>query len=731
MLSNMSQPTTLNNMFISAEDIQYAHDILIPDKPNFDENKINIIKADDSRYIQACPGSGKTTTLLAKLSILANRLPFPDGRGICVLTHTNVAIDEIKAKLGAKADLLFGYPNFFGTFQSFVHKFFTNKALQYYYGSSLSYVDDGIANKYLSRLYTTITHRGNKLYGLLYHQCISEKYIIPLNILNTLGDTDVLLKGKVISRRRSHYTLNFNKWDNTYLINTLTRQEIHRLYEYKNSVLEKKAIDRLCAMQIDFANSQLICKGGKRINLQSESAQIFLKIKEKLYSHGILTFNEAYQLAFRYIRDIQIDEKENSTHRFAYLFIDEVQDCNKQQEELLDLIFDKNQIPIQCFGDYCQAIFDSNSIGASNTSLTNISKIMNSNRFGAPIAKVLQTICMEDNHELQGCDCIPSLKPKILVYNDATNVIPGFAGILHSEFIPGTTKTIAELAKELRLRDSLHRINIKACGWRTTSDDLINKRCICSYFPGFARTSLSRSWQNGSSTLDSLVKNDKYTTKDYIKDIIGVLVKVLECAGITNNGRLHTKTSLINALNILSAECYERFRMEIARWILLLNNCENVDQLSHLHKLIYDYTTTELIPLLGGVVNEEVKACLCTNGEVSDNVRLPQERKNMYTLDEIDIEVATIHSVKGETHVATLYLETFYEGAHESERIREQFKGTPYSGTDQYTLDTLKTAYVGMSRPSHLLCVAIDKSHFENLNSPELTEIWDIIYIDE
>lgn len=731
MLSSMSQPTKLNNMFISDEDIQYAHDILIPGKPDFDDNKINIIKADDSRYIQACPGSGKTTTLLAKLSILANRLPLPDGRGVCVLTHTNVAIDEIKAKLGAKADILFRYPNFFGTFQSFVHKFFTNKALQYYYGSSISYVDDGIANKYLSRLYKAIAQKWNKLYGLLYYQCISEKHIVPPSLLGTLGKTDSLLKGRVIRRVGSNYTFNFNEWDNSYLNSALTSQEIRRLYEYRRSILEEKAIDRFCTMQIDFANNQLICKGGKRIGLLSESAQIFLKIKEELYSHGILTFDDAYQLAFRYIRDIQIDEKENSVHRFAYLFIDEVQDCNELQHTLLDLVFDKDKTPIQSFGDYCQAIFERNSIGASNNTLTNISKIMNSNRFGVPIAKVLQTICMEDNHELQGCDCIPSLKPKILVYNDATNVIPGFAGILHSEFIPGTTKTIAELAKELRLRDGLHRINIKACGWRTTSDDLINKRCICSYFPGFARTSLSRSWQNGSSTLDSLVKNDKYTTKDYIKDIIGVLVKVLECAGITNNGRLHTKTSLINALNILSAECYERFRMEIARWILLLNNCENVDQLSHLHKLIYDYTTTELIPLLGGVVNEEVKACLCTNGEVSDNVRLPQERKNIYTLDEIDIEVATIHSVKGETHVATLYLETFYEGAHESERIREQFKGTPYSGTDQYTLDTLKTAYVGMSRPSHLLCIAIDKSHFENLNSPELTEIWDIIYIDE
>ena len=33
---------------------------------------------------------------------------------------------------------------------------------------------------------------------------------------------------------------------------------------------------------------------------------------------------------------------------------------------------------------------------------------------------------------------------------------------------------------------------------------------------------------------------------------------------------------------------------------------------------------------------------------------------NVYKEDDIEIEVSTVHSVKGETHAATLYLETFY-----------------------------------------------------------------------
>ena len=99
--------------FASDKEVQYANKVLLKEEESFDDSRVKIIKANDSRYIQACPGSGKTTVLLAKLIILANKMPLSNGKGICVITHTNVAIDEIKAKLGEKADILFHYPNFF------------------------------------------------------------------------------------------------------------------------------------------------------------------------------------------------------------------------------------------------------------------------------------------------------------------------------------------------------------------------------------------------------------------------------------------------------------------------------------------------------------------------------------------------------------------------------------------------------------------------------------------
>jgi superfamily I DNA/RNA helicase len=126
---------------ISDMDIEYAEKIFLPEDCSFDPERRNVIKCMESKDIQACPGSGKTTTLLAKLAILAQRMPFEDNKGICVLTHTNVAIHEIKRKLGRKGDILFSYPNYFGTIQSFVDKYFAIPACILYYDSRPSKID--------------------------------------------------------------------------------------------------------------------------------------------------------------------------------------------------------------------------------------------------------------------------------------------------------------------------------------------------------------------------------------------------------------------------------------------------------------------------------------------------------------------------------------------------------------------------------------------------------------
>ena len=114
---------------ISDEDIEWVKTIM-PDI-EFDECRINILKNMSGTDVHACPGSGKTTLLVAKLAILAKKWN-EEGRGICVLSHTNVAREEIQERLGTSdvGKKLLSYPHFIGTFQSFMDIFISMPILR-------------------------------------------------------------------------------------------------------------------------------------------------------------------------------------------------------------------------------------------------------------------------------------------------------------------------------------------------------------------------------------------------------------------------------------------------------------------------------------------------------------------------------------------------------------------------------------------------------------------------
>ncbi|MEZ8732810.1 UvrD-helicase domain-containing protein [Vibrio splendidus] len=108
---------------VTDDDIKYAESILLKSGQSFDDERVGFLKDLNTLDLQAVPGSGKTTVLLAKLLIFERYMPFKDGTGILVISHTNAAIDEIKSRIGDYCPKLFSYPNFIGTIQSFVNEF--------------------------------------------------------------------------------------------------------------------------------------------------------------------------------------------------------------------------------------------------------------------------------------------------------------------------------------------------------------------------------------------------------------------------------------------------------------------------------------------------------------------------------------------------------------------------------------------------------------------------------
>jgi DNA helicase-2/ATP-dependent DNA helicase PcrA len=121
---------------------------------NFDDDERRCaLLENDSRDFNAVPGSGKTSLLAAKLLLLAKKWPHA-RRGICVLSHTNVARDEIARRLAETAEgaQLLSYPHFIGTIHSFVNQFFAMPMLRSL-DQKVDTVDDSVfAEKALARL---------------------------------------------------------------------------------------------------------------------------------------------------------------------------------------------------------------------------------------------------------------------------------------------------------------------------------------------------------------------------------------------------------------------------------------------------------------------------------------------------------------------------------------------------------------------------------------------------
>lgn len=542
--------------FANEEEIRYAHSLLLNGKPFFDQQKIDIIECNESKDVKACPGSGKTTTLLAKLAIIANRMPLPNNQGICVLTHTNVAIEEIKSKLGNKASILFSYPNHFGTIQSFVDIFIADLAMAYYYDSKIRIIDDALANDMLVTKFVSLNPYSNplhkKLFGQLLnnHNTLSDEQLPPLGDINTLCRLKVLIPKK--EKRKTKYKLGLSGYKVADLrASGLSDDSIKSIYNLKKTI-ESKLVDSknetLCSAYIDFT-TQKVQFNGIPIRIDTPAGESFVKLKETIFKQGIIKYREAYDIAMRLCAEHSEIIKGAITSRFKYLFVDEMQDTDDKQLSLINELF-QNSI-VQCFGDHNQAIY--NSVKGSNVwSPVDPLSIDQTIRFGENIAKVLRSVCMEDNSSLIANHTSQSVKPILLIYENHKEVLPKFTSIL-KEFKIGD-ESIADIAKKERELDNLHRNNIKAIGWVSTDRDDVTT--IKSYFPLFSKDVRRKQKVNYNSLASFLCKKENASINDYSNLIISAILHILSLSPTSKNEvngkmRNYTKTTFIGSCAIV------------------------------------------------------------------------------------------------------------------------------------------------------------------------------------
>lgn len=644
---------------IKDEDIEYAEKILLKEGQTFTDKhneRIDFIKDLTTLDLQAVPGSGKTTVLLAKLLILERYLPFDDGSGILVISHTNTAIDEIKNRIGTYCPKLFSYPNFVGTIQAFVNKFLVNPFYKNHMKQKLHFIDTKIYEEML----------------------VSEFEKVRWNNPPKLG-----------------------AW--LYMSNGQDNERVHGII--KN-------------MYYDFENNEVrdINTEERLISITNAKHELLKNIILKVLFSGVISYKYAYKLANYYIGDfpkiIDILRK-----RFSFICIDEMQDMDKLQYDLLEKLFFENDSStiFQRIGDKNQAIYNGGNI-ETEAIWVDRGKVLNltgTNRFSQAIASFVQNFSITNTPitALQPYD--EELKPHILIYNNDTilEVIPKYSKLVKS-YVDAGKFTIDDNRP------------CKAIAWRKENDTNI---ALKSYFE-----SIEHNHHKVKETYDNLksylVYFEDNSFKSIRKNIINALLKILRLENVQDDrNRFYTKTILLNKLKEEQEEnqnsIYDDFNLNLLTWAKIILIESDVDRA---YTDIKSYISI-FLSIFGKSINQSRNFVDDETIETTGTI-VSTETKNIYNEDGIDIHISTVHSVKGETHTATLYLESFYYGDYESRRLLEQLQYAPFTNTAIRHIQSTKMAYVGFSRPTHLLCIAIHEDRFEDsLRELEYFEIINLV----
>lgn len=745
---------------ISNIEIESASEILFSEKNKFYDDtinktgeRVNIIQCLESKDIIASPGSGKTTTLLAKLIILGNRMPFDDGRGICVLTHTNVAINLIKEKLGVKAYRLFTYPNFFGTIQSFVDKYLASSAAIYYYNKRPDRIDSEIADAMLIKSFHNRDKFNCKLHKSIFRQqfvskskIVKRDFSTALNIDKTksLEILEYLTKLEVLDKDKTNYSLNIIKSGWNYLKGLqIDRNVISYIYNRRKEIIaqiDEETPILLRDLVLDFTRQKIINGTETFRNFSSESGKIFVELKENLFKDGMLSFRDAYDISYRYLNDFPAI-KEAFSERFRYVFVDEMQDTSFHQSSIIEGLFRGNKkVVLQTYGDPNQAIFD-NIVqeGSWKFKKQNCLYITKSKRFGINIAKIINPlrVVSDDKFPVIGNPQNQNLPPYIILFKnkeETINVIRKFGDIIIENNL------LSEQSKYV------------AIGRVGTEREEIT---IKSYYPEYERAS-GKSKEHFENLISYLRCNKQLTNtgiRYYSNRIINAFLYLLNKHGIKNEYKItnkegtfqtlsyrYSKTSLLSFLKANHEEQYFKLKHNLASWTNKISKSKVLYSLDAKNE-IEIYIKTTLLPIWNKnipdddeffIIPEEINILLDKSEEIGnpqykyENIYLHKYKNDAGEEKDFPICINTIHGEKGETHTATLYMETYFK-KYESEQLIEQLKGNPYNGNSTELEKALKLAYVGMSRSTHLLCVAFQKKFVLGHENDLLNFGWRII----
>lgn len=660
------------------EEIQYAERLLLPTGKEFDDERKAFIRNFNTIDLQAVPGSGKTTALLAKLVVLERKLPFADGSGILVLSHTNAAIDEIKEKIQRHCPRLFSYPNFIGTIQGFVDEFLAVPIYNLVFKRKLNWIDKDRYEEELVKLFNIIAW--NKDYDE------PTKFFYQRHI------------------KRAEKESNNNKALKNQLVNKYIENEVRGLY-------------------YDFITDEIKNRDND-VLLKTKTNKRYVGLKaiiDEVLKKGIISYDYAYHFGEFYLYKIPMI-KELLQKRFSFVFVDEMQDMDTHQYNLLEKIFydEGNSVSkIQRIGDRNQAIYNSSNnvktdevwqLRANPDSVLNLA---GSQRLSKNIADVVKKFALynDNNFDIVGKNEY-GIKPHILVFETANigSIIPCFAQIVKDNGLEKSEKPIKVVCWNTDWKDD-----------EASRNDATKLR-LEDYHKGFKKEKgkPKQDYDNLKSYL--LYFDKKQTLEPLRKNILNAFLKILRIENInTADDRPYTKKKLIDFIHESDVQKYDELNLNLYNWSIGIIQEKTEDVWNGIKAYV---------PTLLGMFDKTISAS--SDFINTDIAEIPDENSenlvptNHYKEEGLEIEITSVHAVKGQTHCATLYLESYYHSNYESQRLSNQFLGNGFNDNRVHHKSSVKMAYVGFSRPTDLLCIAIHKDRFDELLNTINTDIWEI-----
>lgn len=474
--------------------------------------------------------------------------------------------------------------------------------------------------------------------------------------------------------------------------------------------------------------------------------------KESLFKKGILNYRDSFYLADWFISNYQ-EVIEILKKRFKHVFIDEMQDLEQFQIDIIDKIFHSNDsaTKIQRIGDINQSIYNSGKAVKieADWQPRNQMYFNDSNRLTPEISSIVNKFTLDRQQDEQGNPRFivnglrkieKPIKPHLIIFSEDTKEkLEGYFGELIMSL---SLHTIPEAKK----------YGFKIIGWNAKWDDgeeHNNKLRLEDIFINYKKEA-----NKSKETFDSLSKylqyfdKSKKTLEPSRKAILNALIAVLRYENKTYKTnirgkhveRFYTKNELIRTIqNRANIDDYAAFKCKLYTWSFSLMTNDNNEEV---YNSIKTFIQTEQKNWFDLVINQESNKFL---GEqfvkINTNLDNCVEQPKM----DVKIDIGTVHSAKGETHCATMYIETSYHD-YETKKLRVVAKnatktkpeiilpnpllGQEHSyreGKDSRAKESLKMMYVGFSRPTHLLCFAALKDNVgESLE--EYTDAgWEII----